>query len=286
MTGKSRQGILPFRIEKSEEPLIARGGLVLAYEMAEALRLPQVIDRELPSPGSGRGYKPAQFVMPLVLMFHGGGKKLEDLSEIKGEMSLRELVEMDDLPASCTVGDWLRGMGKDGRGLQGLERVNRHQVAEVLRRDARTEYTLDVDASVIEADKEQAQCAGSPSVVNMTYSGVRPSLPSPGIVKTTTSPTRPLLSPPACNWPKFRLSCLFSRYTPHKIANPATKKMAPPMASQANLEIPRAIKSCASKAKALTNSTGPITRLAHLMIRRSASTPSLYHTLCEWYNPA
>ncbi len=27
-------------------------------------------------------------------MFHGGGKKLEDLREIKAEMGLRELVEM------------------------------------------------------------------------------------------------------------------------------------------------------------------------------------------------
>ncbi|MDP2952052.1 MAG: transposase [Chloroflexota bacterium] len=33
----------------------------------------------------------------------------------------------------------------------------RHGLAEVLKRDARTEYTLDPDATVIEADKEQAQ---------------------------------------------------------------------------------------------------------------------------------
>jgi hypothetical protein len=90
-------------------------------------------------------------------MFHGGGKKLEDLREIKGEVSLRELLEMEELPASCTVGDWLRRMGHDGRGLRGLGRVNRHGVAEVLKRDAREEYTLDVDASVIEADKEEAR---------------------------------------------------------------------------------------------------------------------------------
>ncbi|MEK7777547.1 MAG: IS1380 family transposase [Chloroflexota bacterium] len=157
MTGKLRQGILPFRIERSDEPLIARGGLVLPYEMARALELAEVIDRELPPPGSGRGYKPSQFVMPLVLMLHGGGKKLEDLREIKGEVSLRKLLGIKDLPATCTVGDWLRRMGQDGRGLSGLGRVNRHTVAEVLRRDARKEYTLDADATVIEADKEQAQ---------------------------------------------------------------------------------------------------------------------------------
>lgn len=157
MSQKLRQGILPFQIVQSEEPLVARGGLVLPYEMAKALKLPAVIDRELPGPGSGHGYRPSKFVIPLVLMLHGGGKKLEDIREIKGEVSLRELLEIKDMPASSTVGDWLRRVGRDAQGLPGLARVEKHLVAEVLRRDARTEYTLDADATVIEADKEEAQ---------------------------------------------------------------------------------------------------------------------------------
>jgi hypothetical protein len=157
MVAKLQQGGLPFKIEGTDEPLIARAGLVLPYEMARALKLSQVIDRELPPPGSGHGYKPSQFVMPLVLMLHGGGKKLEDLREIKGEVSLRELLEMKELPASCTVGDWLRRMGRDGRGLSGLGKANQHMVAEILKRDKRTEYTLDADATVIEAEKEEAK---------------------------------------------------------------------------------------------------------------------------------
>ena len=157
MVAKEQHGVLPFKIEGTNEPLIARAGLVLPYEMAKAFKLPKVIDRELPPPGSGRGYKPSQFVMPLVLMLHGGGKRLEDLRELRGEVSLRELVGMKELPASCTVGDWLRRMGQDGRGLSGLGKVNEHLVAVVLRGDARTEYTLDTDATVIEAEKEEAQ---------------------------------------------------------------------------------------------------------------------------------
>ena len=157
MSKKLRQGILPFRIVQSNEPLVARGGLVLPYEMAKAIKLPEVIDRELPGPGSGHGYRASVLVMPLVLMLHGGGKKLEDLREIKGEVSLRELIGMKEMPASSTVGDWLRRMGEDAKGLPGLARVEKHGVAEVLRRDARTEYTLDVDATVIEAEKEAAQ---------------------------------------------------------------------------------------------------------------------------------
>jgi len=157
MAAKLEQGVLPFKIERSDEPLIARAGLVLPYEMARALKLPQVIDCQLPPPGSGHAYKPSQFVMPLILMLHGGGKKLEDLREIKAEVSLRELLGLKELPASCTVGDWLRRMGWDGRGLWGLGRVNNHVVAEVLKRDWRSEYTLDSDTSVIEAEKAEAQ---------------------------------------------------------------------------------------------------------------------------------
>lgn len=152
-----RQTILPFKIEQTDAPLTARGGLFLPYEMAKALRLPNVIDRELPSPGSGRGYRHSLFVMPLVLMLHGGGRRLDDLREVKGEISLRELLEMKELPNSCTVGDWLRRMGRDGRGLSGLGRVNHHMVTEILNRDKRTEYTLDTDASVIESEKEEAK---------------------------------------------------------------------------------------------------------------------------------
>ncbi len=95
--------------------------------------------------------------MPLVLTLHGGGKKLDDLRELKGEVSLRELLEMKGLPASCTVGDWLRRMGRDGQGLSGLGKANQHMVAEILKRDKRPEYTLDTDATVIEAEKEEAK---------------------------------------------------------------------------------------------------------------------------------
>lgn len=146
-----------YEIVGTDEPLIARGGLILPYEMARALQLPQVIDEELPPAGSGHGYKPSKFVIPLILMFHGGGKKLEDLRELKGEISLRKLMDMEELPASCTAGDWLRRMGSDSRGILGLGKVNDHLVKKILQSDSRTEYTLDHDATIIESEKYEAQ---------------------------------------------------------------------------------------------------------------------------------
>jgi hypothetical protein len=146
-----------FEIVGTDEPLIARGGLILPYEMARALQLPQVIDEALPPAGSGHGYAPSQFVMPLILMLHGGGKTLEDLRELKGELSLRKLMDMKVMPASCTVGDWLRRTGSDNRGLSGLGKVNDYVVKKILEKDHGTEYTLDQDATIIEAEKDAAQ---------------------------------------------------------------------------------------------------------------------------------
>ncbi len=121
MERELRQGILPFRIERTDEPLVARGGLMLVCEIAQGLKLPQVIDRELPPPGSSHRYKPSQFVMPLVLMLHGGGRKLAESREIEGEGNLRELLDMKHLLAYSTVRDWLRRKGEQAPGGRGAE---------------------------------------------------------------------------------------------------------------------------------------------------------------------
>jgi len=156
MKKKLPEARLRFEIAATDEPLIARGGLILPYEMAQALKLPQVIDQELPLAGSGHSYSPSRFVLPLTIMLHGGGKKLEDLRELRGEVSLCQLMEMEKMPAACTVGDWLRRMGENSRGLSGLGRVNAHMVKKVLKKDPRAEYTLDQDATIIESEKYEA----------------------------------------------------------------------------------------------------------------------------------
>src|SRR3990172_11666020 len=125
--------------------------------MAKALGLPRKIDSELPAPGRPRGKVASAFVMVILLMLHGGGKTLEDLRELRAEVSLQKLLKIKDFPASCTVGDWLRRMGKDGRGLDGLGRVNKYLVNKVLDKDEPGNYVLDADATVIESEKEAAQ---------------------------------------------------------------------------------------------------------------------------------
>src|SRR3989304_3123835 len=148
--------VFDFEIEATEEPLVARAGLVLPHQMAVALGLPRKIDCELPAPGSSRGYVPSAFVMPILLMLHGGGKALDHLRELQAEVSLREILHMKQMPNSTTVGDWLRRMGQDERGLDGLERVNDHLSHQMLQRSKSADYILDVDATVIESEKDAA----------------------------------------------------------------------------------------------------------------------------------
>ncbi len=149
------QTVLPFKLEMTRDTLTAHAGLALVGEYAHALELPRTLDREMPGPGSGAGYDPSDFVMPLVLMLHGGGRSLEDLRQIREDAGLRDLLGLESMPSSDATGDWLRRMG-GGAGLEGVAAVNRDLLLRGMTRDGRSDYTLDIDATQIVAEKKEA----------------------------------------------------------------------------------------------------------------------------------
>ncbi|MDP2730481.1 MAG: hypothetical protein Q8O55_08355 [Dehalococcoidales bacterium] len=51
MERRPREGLLPFRIEQSDEPLVARGGLILPYEIAKALSALRTLAKRRSCPG-------------------------------------------------------------------------------------------------------------------------------------------------------------------------------------------------------------------------------------------
>lgn len=164
------QTVLPFKLEMTRDTITAHAGLALLGEYLHALDLPRSLDRELPGPGSGAGYDPSEFVMPLVLMLHGGGRSLEDLRQIRRDAGLRELLGLERLPSSDATGDWLRRMGA-GAGLSGMAAVNRDMLRRGMKRDGLAAYTLDIDATQIVAEKEEAA---------FTYKGERGYMPIVG----------------------------------------------------------------------------------------------------------
>jgi len=149
------QTVLPFKLEETKDSITPHAGLALFGEFLHGLKLSEAVDLRLPPPGSGAGYCPSNFVAPLVLMLHGGGRRLEDLRELRGDTPLRDLLSLSEIPSADAVGDWLRRTGS-GPGLSGLGVVSREVVERALRLETREDYTLDIDVTLIEADKQAA----------------------------------------------------------------------------------------------------------------------------------
>jgi len=158
-----RQTILPFKIEMTTDMITPHAGLALLGEFAVGLGLLKSVDRYLPTPGSGAGYHPSEYLFPLILMLNGGGRSLEDIRQIRADEGLREIVQLERIPSSDAFGDWLRNMGVNG-GLCGLEKVQRRVLKRAMKYDGITGYTLDIDATGIEAEKQSAK---------MTYKGFK-----------------------------------------------------------------------------------------------------------------
>ena len=107
----------------------------------------------LPLPGSNRGFKPDEFVMPLTLMLCGGGRSLEDLREIRQDEGLRKLCGFKRVPSSDAAGTWLRQPGLCRR----LKLVNRRSEKKLIRQSKPDDLTLDIDATYIETEKQSAK---------------------------------------------------------------------------------------------------------------------------------
>jgi len=147
------QLILPIKLERSSERLTSLGGLVVVEELARAVGLWEDVDRVLEGPKSGRGYAPHAFVQGLVWMLHAGGRRLEDLRELRAEQEVLGVLGLEAVPDAGTVGDWLRRQGE--RGAEAMQAISRKLVAPCW--PSAEELTLDVDATEIEAEKQEAQ---------------------------------------------------------------------------------------------------------------------------------
>src|SRR5271168_910708 len=155
---RASQTVLPFKLTASDESLTAHAGLVLFDEYLGAMGIAGLINHELPGAGSAAGYDPSAHVAPLVLMLAGGGRTLEDLRVLRRDDGLRCVVGLDEMPSSDASGDWMRRMGaNESGGLAGLQRVNRCVFRRLLRADERTDFTLDIDATQIVAEKREAR---------------------------------------------------------------------------------------------------------------------------------
>lgn len=118
-----RQTVLPFKLKRTEERITARSGLAIYAEFMRAMGVEVLVGRYMPEPGSGRGLQAISYIKPLSMMLYGGGEAIEDVREIREDHSLRELIELEKIPSSSAIGDWLKRMGARG-GIEGMGKVN------------------------------------------------------------------------------------------------------------------------------------------------------------------
>jgi hypothetical protein len=149
------QAILPFKLERTDEMITPRSGLVLFAELVRAFKIKQRVERLFPRSGSNRGYEAWAYIEPLLLMMEGGGRHVEDLREIQDDVALRTLVGLEKMPSLSTFGDWLVRAGAQG-GIGAMCSVNEDVAGAILSRLAAPDYTLDVDTTVIESEKKEA----------------------------------------------------------------------------------------------------------------------------------
>jgi hypothetical protein len=174
--------ILPFSLAKSNEKLTDRGAIALVDEFADAIGLPEKVEQEFPAPGSNAGIDPSVYVRTLMYHFSEGGRHIEDTRQIKTDEGFRSLIGLDRMPGPDAIGDWLRRMGAgDQQGA--LRGCNDKLVRRYLQNDLEQEteeqdpeeqttdeqgsgedeglgtLTLDVDATIVEADKGDGETA-------------------------------------------------------------------------------------------------------------------------------
>jgi hypothetical protein len=106
---------LGFKLGITTDTVTSKSGLAVLHDAALASGVVQSIRDHLPAPGSNRGIRPEEYVMPLALMFcglpaapaaaqAGGGQSMEDIREIAHDQGLRELCGFKPIPSPDAVG--------------------------------------------------------------------------------------------------------------------------------------------------------------------------------------
>lgn len=162
-----KQTQLSFKLGMTEDEITPRAGLSVYSEFLRGFGIKDLIDKQMPIPGSNRGYKAWNYIEPLMLMLYGGGRHIEDIREIAEDKALRKLIGLKGLPSASAAGDWCRRMGNDS-GLACIASVIDETNKKALRIHEATEYTLWSDPTLIESEKACAKMS------YMGFKGYRP----------------------------------------------------------------------------------------------------------------
>ncbi|MCI0501955.1 MAG: IS1380 family transposase [Epsilonproteobacteria bacterium] len=144
------QTILDFDLATTSEKLTPRAGTIILGEYIKGLGLEKLCNSNLPLPLNHKGYNPFDFIYPLVLMLHSGGRVIDDIREIKIDSALKQSLNIKNIPTASGIIKWLKRTGL--AGVYGLEKINKTLLKRYLK-SIDEDLILDIDATVIEAHK-------------------------------------------------------------------------------------------------------------------------------------
>ena len=138
--------------EVCDLPITSLGGLPVIWDLAEALGLEELFNKNLKIKMRKRGYSEYQMAMAIILTFIAGGESLEDADKIR----LDEVASDSPFPHSTTVGDFLRRFEAE-EFIAALDTINDEINRRFLSQAGYESLTLDADATIIEAGGKKRQ---------------------------------------------------------------------------------------------------------------------------------
>ena len=115
---------LNFHIETSREKLTPRTGVAIFGEYLKGLNFENLCNRHIPNSLHHKAYDPFEFIYPLILMLHSGGRVLNNIKEIRLDEALKTLLKIEDIPTSGAVTKYLHRHGSAGE--LGIHHINKN----------------------------------------------------------------------------------------------------------------------------------------------------------------
>lgn len=144
-----------FKIKRSKLHISSFCGLPLIYHISHWLGIPEKLDRALLLKKRRRGYSVSHLLMSLILLLIGGGERLDDIRLLRKDPALKALTDLNSMPDPTTLGRLLRRFKKPD--LTCLARISTKLATRIHKHISPHQATLDVDSTVVVADKEEAK---------------------------------------------------------------------------------------------------------------------------------
>ena len=150
------QTILNFKLQSTNERLTPRTGIAILGEYLKGMNLEKLCNENLPKAKRNNGYSAFEFIYPLILMLHSGGRFLDDIREIKVDYALARVLKIKNIPTASAISKYLVKHGINGE--DGMRKINKKYLLKYLK-SIKEELILDIDATFIEAHKNTAKCS-------------------------------------------------------------------------------------------------------------------------------